>query len=96
MNTSHTALASSQRDRVRSVIESARFERSITALIVANAVTLGIETSPPVAARFGDSLYAFDRLVLAVFVVELLLRFFVHRGRFFGDPGACSILWSLG
>ncbi len=28
----------------------------------------------------------FDRLVLAVFVVELLLRFFVHRGRFFGDP----------
>jgi len=31
-------------------------------------------------------LYAFDRLVLAVFVVELLSRFFVHRGRFFGDP----------
>ena len=36
--------------------------------------------------RFGDSLYAFDRLVLAVFVVELLLRFFVHQGRFFADP----------
>jgi len=28
----------------------------------------------------------FDRLVLAVFVVELLLRFFVYRGRFFRDP----------
>ena len=86
MNTSNTEPASSLRERVRGFIESARFEKSITALIVANAITLGIETSPPVAARFGDSLYAFDRLVLAVFVVELLLRFFVYRGRFFGDP----------
>ncbi|MCX5760451.1 MAG: ion transporter, partial [Gemmatimonadetes bacterium] len=74
------------RDRVRRFIESARFERFITALIVANAITLGIEASRPVAARLGDALYAFDRLVLAVFVVELLLRFFVHRSRFFGDP----------
>ena len=86
MNTSNTERAASLRERVRGFIESARFERSITALIVANAITLGIETSPPVAARFGDALYAFDRLVLAVFVVELLLRFFVHRSRFFGDP----------
>ncbi len=86
MNTSNTELTSSQREGVRRFIESARFERSITALIVANAITLGIETSPPVAARFGESLYAFDRLVLAVFVVELLLRAFVYRGRFFADP----------
>ena len=86
VNTSNTGRTASLRERVSGFIESARFERSITALIVANAITLGIETSPPVAARFGDALYAFDRLVLAVFVVELLLRFFVHRSRFFGDP----------
>lgn len=86
MNTSNTDRAASLRERVRGFIESARFERSITALIVTNAITLGIETSPLVAARFGDAMYAFDRLVLAVFVVELLLRFFVHRSRFFGDP----------
>lgn len=83
---SNTERTVSLRERVRGFIESPRFDRSITALIVANAITLGIETSPPVAARFGDGLYAFDRLVLAVFVVELLLRFFVHRGRFFRDP----------
>ncbi len=86
MNTSNADLASSLRARVRVFIESSRFERLITALIVANAIALGIETSPPVAARFGDSLYVFDRLVLLVFVVELLLRCFVHRGRFFQDP----------
>jgi len=44
------------------------------------------KTSPSATARFGDWLYAFDRLVLAVFVVELLLRFFVYRDRFFADP----------
>ena len=77
---------SSLRERVRGWIEGARFERSISALILANAITLGIETSPSATARFGDWLYAFDRLVVAVFVVELLLRFFVHRGRFFADP----------
>ena len=85
MTTSDTEPASGLRERVRGVIESARFEKSITALIVANAITLGIETSPSATARFGDGLYAFDRLVLAVFVVELLLRFFVYRGRFFAD-----------
>ncbi len=86
MRTSPAEPAPNLRERVRVLIESARFEKSITALILANAVTLGIETSPSVAARFGDALYAFDRLVLAVFVVELLLRFFVHRSRFFADP----------
>ncbi len=86
MNTSTTTPASSLRTRVQGLIESPPFERAITALIVVNAVTLGIESSPEVAARFGESLYAFDRLVLAVFVLELLLRFFVYRGRFFSDP----------
>lgn len=83
---SRTERTASLRERIRAFIESARFERSITALIGANAITLGIETSPPVVAVIGDALYAFDRLVLTVFVVELLLRFFVYRGRFFGDP----------
>ena len=86
VNTSNTERAASPRERVLDFIESARFEKSITALIVVNAIALGIETSPQVAARFGDALYAFDRLVLVVFVVELLLRFFAYRSRFFGDP----------
>lgn len=86
MTTSKTEPDSKPRERVRAFIASARFERAITALILANAITLGIEASPLVAARFGDALYVFDRLVLLVFVVELLMRCFVHRGRFFQDP----------
>ena len=81
-----TDLAPSLRERVRVFIESVRFERAMTALIVANAVTLGLETSFPAVARFGGLLYAFDRTALGVFTVELLLRFFVYRSRFFHDP----------
>jgi voltage-gated sodium channel len=83
---SNTDLAPSLRERVSVVIESVRFEKAIATLIMVNAVTLGIETSPLVVARFGDLLHAFDNTVLGVFVVELLARFFVYRSCFFRDP----------
>ena len=86
VNTSNPDLAPSLRERVRVLIESVRFERAITALIVANSITLGLETSPAVVARFGALLHLMDRTVLGVFVVELLSRFFVYRRRFFRDP----------
>jgi voltage-gated sodium channel len=82
----NTDLAPSLRERVRILIESVRFERAMTALIVANAITLGLETSSPTVVRFGSMLYAIDRTALGIFTVELLLRFFVYRGRFFHDP----------
>ena len=79
-------IAPGLRERARGVIESARFERVIITLIVANSITLGLETSPGIVARFGTLLQAVDRTVLGVFVVELLLRFFVYRRHFFRDP----------
>jgi len=86
MKTGNSGPTPDLRGRVRAWVESAGFEQTITALIVANAVTLGIETSQAALARFGDALYTFDRLVLVVFVVELALRFFVYRARFFENP----------
>ena len=86
MKTSLSSSVSSPRERVRFLVESVRFEGAIAALIVANAFTLGLETSPALATRFGSSLYVIDRAVLGVFVVELLSRFFVYRSRFFHDP----------
>lgn len=74
------------RARARAFIEHPRFDQAIIALIIANAITLGLETWPAFVARFGHALELIDRAVLGVFVVELLLRFFVYRGRFFHDP----------
>lgn len=71
---------------LKSLIESRRFEAFITALIFINAVTLGLETSPTAVAAAGGLLTTIDRIILAVFVFELLARFAVYRLAFFRDP----------
>lgn len=75
----------SLRDRAKRFLEHPKFDAAIIAVIVLNAVTLGLETSPALVARLGTWLHFFDRLALGIFVVELLLRFFVYRGGFFRD-----------
>jgi voltage-gated sodium channel len=71
------------------VVEDPRTERVIMALIVVNAVVLGLETSPTVMAMWGPTLHALDTAILAVFVVEIAARIVVRRLAFFKDP------WSL-
>ncbi|UOM36054.1 ion transporter [Acuticoccus sp. I52.16.1] len=73
------------RERLRAILSTKAWESAITALIIANAVTLGLETSGAVVARFGPALLALDFAILAVFTVEIAARLYVHRWRFFGD-----------
>ncbi|SFH68647.1 ion transporter [Albimonas pacifica] len=74
------------RDRLRALVEAPAFERMIIVLIVVNALILGLETSPTAMAAVGPALVAIDRAILAVFVLELALRFYVRRLAFFRDP----------
>jgi voltage-gated sodium channel len=61
-------------------------ERLVIALIIANAITLGLETDAALMARIGPLLVAIDRIILGAFVVELAARLIVHGWRFFRDP----------
>lgn len=70
-------------DRLKAFVESRRLERVIMALIIINAVTLGLETSPWAMQNFGELLHVLDRAILSVFVVEISLRLIVHRLSFF-------------
>jgi voltage-gated sodium channel len=72
--------------RLKAIVDDPRTDRFIMALIVLNAITLGIETSETAMARFGRVLDMIDRIVLAVFVVELAARMLVYRLSFFRDP----------
>ena len=74
------------RERLRTIVDGDRFQRFIIAVIVLNAVTLGMETSERLVAESGGLLYAVDRLAVAIFVVELVLRIVAHGARFFRDP----------
>jgi voltage-gated sodium channel len=65
------------------------FQHTIMALIVINAISLGLETDPGIMASYGGPILLLDSVILAVFVIEISLRIYVHRWQFFRDP------WSL-
>ncbi len=73
------------RRRIAAWVEAPRVQYSIIALIVLNAVTLGLETSPTVMAYIGSWLLALDHFILGVFVVEISAKLYAHRLRFFRD-----------
>ena len=74
---------------LRALLASRRTEQIITALIVLNAIILGLETSDTVMASWGGWLLWADRILLTVFVIEIAARLVAHRLAFFRDP------WSL-
>jgi voltage-gated sodium channel len=65
-------------------------------VIVVNAITLGLETSRSVVSEFGGLLHVADRVMLGIFVVELALRLFAFRWRFFRDPWSVFDLLIVG
>ncbi len=74
------------RERLRAVIRTKQWEAAIIAVIVVNAVTLGLETSVSAMAFAGPVLVALDKAALVIFAVEILLRIFAFRFAFFRDP----------
>jgi voltage-gated sodium channel len=74
---------------IQAFVEHRAVQRFIIVLIVINAIILGMETSKSLMHSYGFWLNLANQIILYTFVVELLLRFFVHRLRFFTQP------WSL-
>lgn len=70
-------------DKTQKILESRTFEWTITALILVNAVILGLESSPSMMAAWGPLLTGLDKALLAVFVVELGLKLLIYRQKFF-------------
>ncbi|PWJ16519.1 ion transporter [Jannaschia seohaensis] len=73
------------RARLEQIIDSAAIRNTIIAVIVLNAIVLGLETVPPVYDRFSGVLVAFDRACLAIFVVELVAKMIAKGTRFWRD-----------
>lgn len=73
------------RERLKQFIEDSKVQAVLLGLILINAIILGLETSPYIMAEIGQHLLALDKIILAIFVVEILIRLFVHRLAFFKD-----------
>lgn len=72
---------------LRSLVESRAFNITITTVIMINAVTLGLETWPKAMATAGPLLLAIDATALWVFTIEIGLKLWTYRSRFFRDGG---------
>ncbi len=71
------------RGKVADFVESGFFVNFIIAVIVGNAVILGMETSDSITERAYDTLVMLDHIALGIFTVELLLKLFAYRLSFF-------------
>ena len=71
------------RGKVASIVESGVFVNFIIAVIIGNAVVLGMETSDSITAQAHDVLLWLDHIALAIFSVEILLKLFAYRLSFF-------------
>lgn len=74
------------RARAARLVMEPLFQKIVIGLILFNAVTLGLETSESISARWGGVLAVLDRALLVIFTLEVALRIYAFRGRFFRDP----------
>ncbi|WP_180683974.1 ion transporter [Tepidicella baoligensis] len=74
------------RHKIDSFLNQGWVQHTILALIIINAVLLGLETSHSFMAHSGHWLKAADKAILSVFVIEIAARLYVHRLAFFRDP----------
>ena len=79
----HEANPNQTSQKLSKLIESNTFTLGITALILVNAITLGLETNQFITARYGELLHWIDKIILVLFSIELLIKFYVYRFRFF-------------
>ncbi len=87
------------RRRAAALVEHRYFIGFITALILINAVSLGLETDAALMSKYGEVLRFIDLSVLIVFSVEIALKLFAYRFAFFKsgwnlfDLGIVGISW---
>ena len=73
------------RRRLNDWVLSKPIQWFITAVICLNAITLGLETSSVVMRHLGGVIHWVDRIILAIFVIELSIKIFAQGTRFVRD-----------
>ena len=70
---------------LKNILESRIFISFITAVIIINAFTLGLETSAKITSKYGLILSLIDKIALSIFTLELIGKLLVYRFNFFKD-----------
>jgi voltage-gated sodium channel len=76
-------------ENIKNFVQNSKFQNFIVALIIINGITMGLETSKEFMMSYGSIIHTFDKLVITIFTIEIILRIYAHRTSFFKDT------WSL-
>ena len=71
------------RTKAKNFVESKNFDLFIMSLICLDAVVFGLMTSDYFESSIGNVLFVLDRLCMAIFIVEMLLKLYVYGHKFF-------------
>ena len=72
-----------ERDKARKVVEDRNFDYLIMFLICMDAVVLGLLTVGFRDVNFNTVLFLLDRLCMAIFIVEMLIKMYAYGPKFF-------------
>jgi len=72
-------------EKIRHFVEAQKTQNFIIGVIIFNAILLGLETNHNLMATWGSLLIFFDRICLAIFVLELGLKLLAYHTHFFKD-----------
>lgn len=75
--------------KLRRLADSNRFQTFITAVILFAAILVGLETDAEIVQRHGTTLHALDKIVLGIFVLEIVIKLGAEGRRpwrYFLDP----------
>jgi len=70
-------------NKIKILISSSKFNNFILAVILVNAIVLGLQTSKELMRMAGPLLNIIDNICLGIFTVEIILKLIVMRFRFF-------------
>jgi len=76
-------------ENIKNFVDNSKFQNFIVTLIIINGITMGFETSKDFMMSYGSIIHIFDKLVITIFTIEIILRIYAHRISFFKNT------WSL-
>lgn len=73
------------REHIKNILEKDITQHAIVGLIILNSILIGLETSPTYMKLYGYYIDQIDRVILIIFVFEILLKLYAYRLDFFKD-----------
>ncbi len=72
-----------KRESILEFVEKNSVQNFIITLIIINSITIGMETSSAIMNSFGNVLLLIDKIILTIFVIEILLKLYAYGFGFF-------------